>query len=159
MPARTSPEPAVASQGGALALIARRPSGAAITVSAPLRSTTAPERALAARARSGFGSGGEVGEEPGELALVRGQHHRGVAGGDGGKERGRIVRPDRQRVGVEQDRRVGGQRRRGERALGCAGAEAGAERDGGDARFGEESGERLGVVDALQHDGGQVVRR
>src|SRR5215467_10738237 len=35
-PASTSPVPAVASHGGALALMAARPSGAAITVSAPL---------------------------------------------------------------------------------------------------------------------------
>ena len=42
MPARTSPEPAVASSGGAFSLIAARPSGAAITVSAPFSRTTAP---------------------------------------------------------------------------------------------------------------------
>ena len=38
-PASTSPEPAVASQGGALSAIAARPSGAATTVSGPLSST------------------------------------------------------------------------------------------------------------------------
>ena len=43
IPASTSPEPAVASQGGAFSLIAARPSGAAITVSGPFSSTTAPE--------------------------------------------------------------------------------------------------------------------
>ena len=42
MPASTSPEPAVASVGGALSAIEARPSGAATTVSAPLSSTTAP---------------------------------------------------------------------------------------------------------------------
>ncbi len=41
-PASTSPEPAVASQGGAFAAMAARPSGAATTVSAPLSTTTAP---------------------------------------------------------------------------------------------------------------------
>ncbi len=40
----TSPAPAVASVGGALALMIARPSGAAITVSLPLRTTTAPLR-------------------------------------------------------------------------------------------------------------------
>jgi hypothetical protein len=34
-PASTSPDPAVASQGGALSAIAARPSGAATTVSGP----------------------------------------------------------------------------------------------------------------------------
>ena len=36
-PASTSPEPAVASQGGAFSLIAARPSGAATQVSAPFK--------------------------------------------------------------------------------------------------------------------------
>ena len=43
-PASTSPEPAVASQGDPLPLTTQRPSGAAITVSAPFSSTTAPAR-------------------------------------------------------------------------------------------------------------------
>ena len=55
MPASTSPEPAVASQGGALSAIAARPSGAATTVSAPFSTTIAPKRAAACRARSSFG--------------------------------------------------------------------------------------------------------
>ncbi len=46
-PASTSPVPAVASQGGALLLIATRPSGAAITVSAPFRTMTAFARRAA----------------------------------------------------------------------------------------------------------------
>ncbi len=54
MPASTSPEPAVASQGGALSAIAARPSGAATTVSGPLSKTTAPEISAARRARSSF---------------------------------------------------------------------------------------------------------
>ena len=50
---------AVASQGGAERLTAARPSGAAMMVSAPFSSTTAPVRAAAARAadsRSGAGA-------------------------------------------------------------------------------------------------------
>ncbi len=43
----TSPAPAVASHGGADKLIAARPSGAAMMVSAPFSSTTAPVRAAA----------------------------------------------------------------------------------------------------------------
>ena len=54
MPASTSPEPAVASQGGAFSLMAARPSGAAITVSGPLSSTTAPDALAAARASLDF---------------------------------------------------------------------------------------------------------
>ena len=42
MPPSTSPEPAVASHGGASALIAARQSGAAMTVSGPLSTTIAP---------------------------------------------------------------------------------------------------------------------
>ena len=49
VPASTSPAPAVASHGGALSLMAARPSGAAMMVSAPFSSTTAPVRAAAAR--------------------------------------------------------------------------------------------------------------
>ncbi len=51
-PHSTSPLPAVPSHGVPLALMAARPSGAAITVSAPLSTTTASRKAAAARARS-----------------------------------------------------------------------------------------------------------
>ena len=54
IPASTSPAPAVASQGGALAAMVARPSGEATTVSGPFSSTTAPERSAAARTRSSF---------------------------------------------------------------------------------------------------------
>ena len=56
-PESTSPEPAVANHGGALELIAARPSGAAITVSVPLRTMIAPDRSAATRARSSFEPG------------------------------------------------------------------------------------------------------
>ena len=46
-PLETSPEPAVASQGGAFSFMSARPSGEAITVSAPFRMTTACARAAA----------------------------------------------------------------------------------------------------------------
>ncbi len=49
-PASTSPEPAVANQGAAEVLTAARPSGAAMTVSGPFRSTTHPARFAAVRA-------------------------------------------------------------------------------------------------------------
>src|SRR5262249_61136948 len=55
IPASTSPDPAVASQGGALSAIAARPSGAATTVSGPLSRTTAPAFSAAAGAPSSFG--------------------------------------------------------------------------------------------------------
>ena len=51
MPLSTSPEPAVASVGGALALMMASPSGDAITVSLPFNTTTAPLRRAAARVR------------------------------------------------------------------------------------------------------------
>lgn len=51
IPPRTSPEPAVARLAGALELIRVRPSGAAMTVSAPFKTITAPLRRAAARAR------------------------------------------------------------------------------------------------------------
>ena len=54
IPASTSPAPAVASQGGALAAMVARPSGEATTVSGPLSRTTAPQRSAAARTRSSF---------------------------------------------------------------------------------------------------------
>ena len=50
----TSPEPAVARSGVPFSLIAARPSGAAITVSAPFRTTIARVSAAARRARSSF---------------------------------------------------------------------------------------------------------
>lgn len=52
MPESTSPLPAVAKEGGALALMATRPPGSAMSVSAPLRMTTTPALSAAARARS-----------------------------------------------------------------------------------------------------------
>ena len=78
MPARTSPEPAVPSQAGALALMAARPSGLAMTVSLPLRMMTAPER-CGGRARLFELAAGHVAEQALEFALMRGQHH-GTAG-------------------------------------------------------------------------------
>ena len=54
IPASTSPEPAVASQGGAAWPIVARPCGSATTVSAPLSNRTAPMSAAPARARASF---------------------------------------------------------------------------------------------------------
>ena len=96
MPARTSPEPAVASHGGALALIAMRPSGAATTLSGPFRISVAPAPRRGGARPLGARMAGEVGEEAGELALVRGQDVGAAAGGDGGEERRGVVLPERQ---------------------------------------------------------------
>jgi hypothetical protein len=74
-PASTSPEPAVASQGEPFRFTAARPSGAAITVSGPFSSTTAPARRAASRAaviRSGE-AGQQAREQPLELAGMRRQ--------------------------------------------------------------------------------------
>ena len=98
-PARTSPVPAVASQGGALALIAARPSGAAITVSGPLNTTTAPDLRAAARASSVFASppgrsrrAERSAEQPMELAGMGGEH-RAPVGGERRKQRVADARP------------------------------------------------------------------
>ena len=56
MPASTSPEPAVASQGASLMAIDVRPSGRAMVVSGPFNTTIAPLAAAAARTLSGFGA-------------------------------------------------------------------------------------------------------
>ena len=85
-PASTSPEPAVASHGGALSLMAARPSGAAITVSGPLSTTTAP-LVSAALSRTLQLRAGNLAEQALELALVRGQHHRRAARLDGLEQR------------------------------------------------------------------------
>ena len=77
IPASTSPEPAVASQGGAEALIAARPSGAAMMVSAPFSSTHATG-ARRGRTRGGKPIGAGRAECAGELAGMR-RHHRGTA--------------------------------------------------------------------------------
>ena len=106
-PASTSPEPAVASQGGADALIATRPSAAAMIVSAPFSSTTAPVRAAAARAAATpIGAG--IAERTGKLARVRRQDGRsaqrlGLTG-----ERGKHVGVSHHAAaGREQDRQGG----------------------------------------------------
>ena len=152
MPASTSPEPAVASQGGALALIARRPSGAATTVSAPLRMTTAPA--------AGGGGAGAVGLGAGRRGRGRGGRTRRRAG-SGSPAPARAAMAAKSGGGRRRTRRSG-RRRRGRRGGGAAraaatrarsrraGAEAGAEGDGGEARVGEHFGERLGVVDAAR---------
>ena len=71
-PPRTSPAPAVAKVGGAFELMMARPSGAAITVSAPFSTITAPLVRAAARARVSL-SPPDV-EQTRELALVRREH-------------------------------------------------------------------------------------
>ena len=54
MPANTSPDPPVASQGGAFSAMDTRPSGAATTLSAPFSRTVAPESAEARPTSSYF---------------------------------------------------------------------------------------------------------
>ena len=143
MPARTSPEPAVASQGGALALIARRPSGAAIDGVGALEDDDGARAGGGCAGALGLGGFGEVGEEAGELAVVRRQDHR----------RGRAARRRRAPRGRRRQRQGVGVEDRGGRAASAAarrarsrraGAEAGAERDRGEAGVVEEGGELLG---------------
>ena len=77
-PASTSPEPAVASQGGALSLMAARPSGAAIDRVGALEDDdrAADGRGLARTLQLGAR---KLAEQALELALVRRQHHRRLA--------------------------------------------------------------------------------
>ena len=178
IPASTSPEPAVASQGGALSLMAARPSGAAITVSGPFRTTTAPlSRPQRAPARA---SSRRAARRTGaELALVRREHHRRLARLDGREQRvaprlrlgaaheeaeprrlyRRVSRPRRkrgQRVGVQHGGCRGlqngqdGRRRRG------ADAGAGPDQDGVVALVREELGQRAVGGHRAHHHGGRV---
>ena len=95
-PDRTSPVPAVASDGVPAVANRTRPDGSATAVVGPLRRATAPE--AAARSAGGgdpVGPGG-LADQPGVLAVVGGEHHR---------------RPGRQRR-VDAGRGRGGRRRR-----------------------------------------------
>ncbi len=146
----------MASQGGALALMARRPSGAAIDGVGALEDDDGAGAGGGGAGAGGFGQVGEVGEEAGELAVVGGEDDRGRAGLDGCEERGGVFGADGEGVGVEDEGGGCGEGRGDERALGCAGAEGGAEQCGGEAGVGEPCREILGAVDAGEHDGGQV---
>ena len=90
-PPKTSPDPAVASHGGALALIAARPSGAAMTVSVALqddggaRKLSRLPRAIDFRARKRT-------EQPFEFALVRRDHNRRLPTFDGREQHLAAVR-------------------------------------------------------------------
>src|ERR1700755_1275319 len=112
IPASTSPAPAVASQGGALAAMVARPSGEATTVSDPFSNTTAPERSAAARTRSSF-------ERPGCLLLMS-LNSRGNSPSCG-------VSTTRQRIRVDYQMALRGQRSQYEVA--GAGADTGARPD------------------------------
>ena len=80
-----------------------RPSGAATTVSGPLSSRIAPERAAAWRARVELGGAGNVAEQPRELAVMRGERHGRRAVGYCREQLGGIAGEARDRVGVEHD--------------------------------------------------------
>ena len=160
-----SPEPAVASVGGRSQPIAARPSGAATTVSAPLRTTTAPVSQAAARARASLSSSGPnpagAGEQARELALVR-RHYDGVAAArDEGRERVGLAGKTGQRVGVEHDRPSlarTGQRRRDELPQSRPHTRAGAERNGAPAGVGEKRLEPGEAGKRRDHHGGRMRR-
>ena len=100
MPARTSPEPAVARKGVACVLTTARPSGAAMTVSGPLSRTTAP--AVRRGGAHGFDLAGRRGEQTGKEPLEL----PGVRREDGGRredgaQRASLAGEDCQRVGIE----------------------------------------------------------
>ena len=132
-PASTSPEPAVASQGGAFSVIAARPSGAATTVSAPLSSTTAPD-AAAARALLEFRSTSDLRPDP--LNNRANSPSCGVST-VGAAARALIAREQRlgrlgkarQRVGIEHDGALARERGQHQLAHRCADPAAGPEHD------------------------------
>ena len=147
-------EPAVASCGGAFALIAARPSGAAITVSAPLSSTTAP-LCRAARGALQLAAGLLAGavEQAGKLALMRGHHAIGERIAENSASR--IVGEDGQRVGVEHRALAGGENR--QRLVAGLRSDAGARADQRRVapRVGEQRAERIDARDGLDDDPGQ----
>ena len=95
MPASTSPVPAVASHGLVVALIEALPSGAATTVSAPLSSTMAPERADGGAGAVELGTPRQIAEQPREFAVMRREHDGRGARADGGEQRVRRRRRTR----------------------------------------------------------------
>ena len=80
-PVRTSPVPAVASDGGPRSQTTSLPSGEATIVSAPLSRTTAPKRSAASRAAASRWASTHAShaEQAAELARVRREHGRRVA--------------------------------------------------------------------------------
>ena len=103
-PLSTSPAPAVANQGGALSLIAARPSGAATIVSDPFSTTTAPvTRGCPPRRLQPIRASGS--EHPRELAGV-GRQHRGAT------QPLRLACAYRQCIGIHQHLPPGGQQDR-----------------------------------------------
>ena len=136
----------MASVGGRSKPIAARPSGAATTVSAPLRTTTAFSAAAAARARASLLGCPRISGRPRNsranspscgVTIVARRCSRDQHG-----EARRVAGKARQRVGVEHDRarrraRLG-QRRRDERARRVADAGAGAEKNGVAPGVGEQ---------------------
>ena len=115
-PASTSPAPAVASQGGALALIATRPSGRGDDRVGPLQQH---HRAGARRRRPHRREPVVAGlaEHAGELAGVRGQHRRAAQP---------LAAAASQRVGIGDDQPPAMPAGAGSAACGRVTAEAGA---------------------------------
>ena len=105
MPASTSPVPAVASAAEPVGLMAVRPSGAAITVPAPLRTTIARNSAASARAAP---NAVPLDVVRGDLQQSRGfermrrQHRRGRALAQRRPQR-RLRREEIESVGVDHD--------------------------------------------------------
>ncbi len=140
-PARTSPLPAVASSGGALALMTAQPSGAATTVSAPLRSMAAPLVPAAWRALVSLSPASAKRRRRQQCRAVDGADELIGAAGEGGEN-----------IGIEDDGAACRERRADELAGFSAGAEPGPEKNGIAPLVGKERGEVVDVADGLHDD-------
>jgi hypothetical protein len=148
MPARTSPVPAVASQGLVVALIDASPPGEATTVSAPFSRIVAPERA------DEFGASYRA-EQPGKLPLMRREHDGRCALANGSKQRGSVVGETRDRIGVEHDGSIGVESCKHHRFRAQAHTNTRPDEDGILALVGEERFKATRIVGLAHHDCGE----
>ena len=158
MPASTSPEPAVASCGGALSLIAARPSGAAITVSLPFSSTTAPLARAARRARSSLLSDAPA-ARPNRRANSPSCGVITQSRLDRGEQRPRIVGEYGQRIGIEHGPLSRRQRRQRHVARLAANARARSDQHRVAPRIGQQCSKSVDIGNGLHDHRGQRRRR
>src|SRR5207245_659783 len=137
-PERTSPEPAVARSGLAQGLSATRPSAPAITLWAPLSTTTQPNFAAASRATAIRRAWTSATVIPSSRAARGCACRRGLLGGPG------CLR-DRRRQCRDQLTRAGDGDEPGAGAVGRAGGEGGCADEASRAAGDEHSAERAFV--------------
>jgi hypothetical protein len=144
IPASTSPAPAVASQGGALAAMVARPSGDATTVSGPFEF------------RAAWMLVADIAEQPRKFALMRGENNlRIVRCLDRLEQMIGSFGKTRQRIRVQHQ--VSLRRERGEDKIAGAIANTGARSDHAsvEAPVAQQFGKLDGRVDGANHHRGQ----